>query len=600
MLANLQRLGRALMLPVAVLPVAGLLLRLGQGDLWTWLHLYAGLAPNNPFEHDVVPFIGACADAIFSHLGLLFGIGVAVGFAKENHGAAGLAGVVCYLVATSGAAAVIQAPPDVVAGLPDKLAKLASADYANSAVAHFSVPCGILSGLAGGLLYNRFYDIKLPDYLAFFGGRRFVPIVSGLAGLLLGGLFGWGWPVLSSGLDGLTHAVVASGDTGLFIFGVLNRLLLVTGLHHVLNNVAWFVIGDFHGKTGDLNRFFAGDPTAGVFMTGFFPVMMFGLPAACFAMYRAAPRERRKEVGGMLTSMALTSFLTGVTEPIEFSFMFLAPLLYALHAVLTGIAMVVMHLLHVRLGFSFSAGLFDFVLNYNKGSKVWMIIPIGLIYAVVYYAVFSFAIRRFGLKTPGRDDAPAPAEIAASSGGGRIDGLIAALGGAVNLKSVDACTTRLRLEVANSHAVDEAALKAFGSRGLIRPSATTVQVVLGPTADQTAGDIRARLATLEIEPALPTRAAAQTAPVAKSAPAADPKLAAGLLAALGGASNVTGVQARAGRVRVEVADDKAVDEAQARQAGARGVARPASQVVHLIVGPAAEGLAGVLAGLVRA
>ena len=591
MLANLQRLGRALMLPIAVLPVAGILLRLGQDDVWGWL-------PATTWAHwwvtHGVAFVGASADTIFSHLGYLFAVGVAVGFARENHGAAGLAGLVCFMIAIAGAAALIQAPASVTAGLPDKFAKLAQADYANSAVNHFGVLCGILSGVIGGLFYNRFYDIKLPDYLAFFGGRRFVPIISGFAGLFLGGLFGWGWPFLSSGLDTLSQAVLASGGWGLFVFGLLNRLLLVTGLHHILNNVAYFVIGDFHGKTGDLNRFFAGDPTAGGFMSGFFPVMMFGLPAACFAMYRAAPKARRKEVAGMLMSMALTSFLTGVTEPIEFTFMFLAPLLYVLHAVLTGLAEVIMHLLHVRLGYSFSAGAFDYILNWNKAQNPWLLFPVGAVYALIYYFTFSFAIRRFNLKTPGRDDAPVALTIQQSKGDGRIDGLITALGGAANLKVVDACTTRLRLEVVDSQAVDEAALKAFGSRGLIRPSATTVQVVLGPTADITAGEIRARLVSLGAEAAVAAISAQHTVATVK---AADPKLAAGLLAALGGASNITGVEARAGRIRVEVADDAEVNEASARQAGARAIARPGAKVVHLIMGPAAEGLAGALAEL---
>jgi PTS system N-acetylglucosamine-specific IIC component len=595
MLAELQKLGRALMLPIAVLPVAGILLRLGQPDVWTW-----AIPAESWFVLHFVPFIGACADTIFSHLGILFAVGVAVGLARENHGAAGLAGLVCYMIATAGAAALIQAPADVTAGLSDKLAPLAAAKYADDAVKHFGVPCGILSGVIAGALYNRFYNIKLPDYLAFFGGRRFVPIVSGFAGLALGFVFGAGWPALSAGFDALSHAVVGAGSWGLFVYGVLNRILLVTGLHHIINNVAWFVIGDFHGKTGDLNRFFAGDPTAGAFMSGFFPVMMFGLPAACLAMYRAAPKERRKEVGGMLASMALTSLLTGVTEPIEFTFMFLAPLLYVVHAVLTGLAMVIMHLLHVRLGFSFSAGLFDYLLNMNKAERPLWLIPIGLAYAAIYYSVFSFAIRVFKLKTPGRDDAPAQtAPAVASSGGGRIDGLIAALGGAANLKLVDACTTRLRLEVADTGLVDEAALKALGSRGLIKPSPTTVQVVLGPTADQTAGEIRERLAELGTTPAA---TAAAAAPVAAPKPVApvDPKLAAGLLKALGGAKNVQAVDARAGRLRVEVADDAAVDEASAQKAGARGVARPAAKIVHLLVGPDADGLADAVKGLLPA
>src|SRR5205085_1147642 len=219
-----------------------------------------------------------------------------------------------------------------------------------------------------GALYNRFYNINLPSYLAFFGGRRFVPIASGFAGLLLAGAFGTQWQHLEQGMDALSRSVLHAGPLGLFAYGVLNRLLIVTGLHHIINNLAWFILGDYHGVTGDLKRFFAGDPNAGAFMSGFFPIMMFGLPAACLAMYRAARPERRKAVGGLLLSMALTAFLTGVTEPIEFSFMFLAPALYAIHAVLTGLSMVIMNFLGVKLGFGFSAGLFDYAINFSKST----------------------------------------------------------------------------------------------------------------------------------------------------------------------------------------------------------------------------------------
>jgi PTS system N-acetylglucosamine-specific IIC component len=591
MLANLQKLGRALMLPVAVLPVAGILLRLGQADVWTWF-----LSDKSWWLVHVVPFIGASADTIFGHLGILFAVGVAVGFARENNGAAGLAGLVCYMIATAGASAAIQPPPDVLADVADKLKPLAEAHFRDEAVKRFGVLCGILSGVIAGGLYNRFYNIKLPEYLAFFGGRRFVPIVSGFAGLGLGAAFGWGWPFLAKGFDALSHAVVGAGSWGLFVYGALNRLLLVTGLHHVLNNVAWFVVGDYNGKTGDLNRFFAGDPTAGAFMSGFFPVMMFGLPAACFAMYRAAPKPRRKEVGGMLTSMALTSFLTGVTEPIEFTFMFLAPALYGIHVVLTGLAMVIMHLLHVRLGFSFSAGLFDYLLNYNKGQNAWMLIPVGIVYALVYYVVFSVAIRWLNLKTPGRDDAPVatPAPRTVGARGDGIDDMILALGGAANLTMVDACTTRLRLEVVDSSAVNEAALKALGARGLIRPSATTVQVVLGPVADQTAGEIRERLAEGGAVASVAIAVATPAPTVASPMAAADSATVAGLLKALGGVANLNSVEARGGRVRVEVADDGAVDEASL-DANSRGVARPAAKIIHLILGPNAGGIASALA-----
>src|SRR5438132_141555 len=384
-----QRLGRALMLPIAVLPVAGLLLRLGQPDLL-----------------DIAP-IAAAGDAIFSNLGLLFAIGVAVGLARENHGAAGLAGVVAFVVASKGAEVLIAVPPDVIAAATQK--DLAAAAYKARQLAKLSVPIGILSGLIAGALYNRYSDMKLPSYLAFFGGRRFVPIVAGAAGLVVAFAFGLGWPVLERGMDALSHAVTESGSIGLFVYGVLNRVLIVTGLHHILNNVAWFLVGDYHGVTGDLKRFFAGDPAAGGFMAGFFPVMMFGLPAACLAMYHTARPERRRATGGLLMSLALTSFLTGVTEPIEFTFMFLAPALYALHAVLTGAAMVTMDLLQSRVGFSFSAGFFDYVLNFNRATHPLYLVPVGIAYFGLYYGIFRYCIVRFDLATPGREREDAPA-----------------------------------------------------------------------------------------------------------------------------------------------------------------------------------------------
>jgi PTS system N-acetylglucosamine-specific IIC component len=262
--------------------------------------------------------------------------------------------VVGFVVATKGAEVLVQVPADVLAAATGDAAQ-AAASWKARELAKLSVPLGILSGVLGGVLYNRYSDIRLPSYLAFFAGRRFVPIVAGFAGLIVAAIFGYGFPVLEHGMDEISQGVVRAGSIGLFAYGVLNRLLIITGLHHIINNVAWFLLGDYNGVTGDLKRFFAGDPGAGAFMSGFFPVMMFGLPAACLAMYRSALPARRREAGGLLLSMALTSFLTGVTEPIEFSFMFLAPLLYVVHALLTGTAMVVMSLLHCRLGFSFSA-----------------------------------------------------------------------------------------------------------------------------------------------------------------------------------------------------------------------------------------------------
>ncbi|HEX6742262.1 MAG TPA: N-acetylglucosamine-specific PTS transporter subunit IIBC [Sphingomicrobium sp.] len=465
---RLQPLGRALMLPIAVLPIAALLLRLGQSDMLD------------------LPFVAAAGNAIFSNLGLIFAAGVGVGLARENHGAAALAGVVGYVVVTEGAKALLKLPPDVV-----HLSDVEQAAWRAKEIAKLSVPAGILSGITAGLLYNRFSNIKLPDYLAFFGGRRFVPIAAGLAGIVGAVLFGYGFPWFEAAIDTLSRWVVGAGPIGLFFYGLLNRLLLITGLHHILNNIAWFLLGDFHGATGDLKRFFAGDPSAGGFMSGFFPVMMFGLPAACLAMYRNALPERRKAVGGLLLSVALTSLLTGVTEPIEFLFIFLAPLLFLVHAVLTGLSMVIMDALGVKLGFGFSAGLFDYVLNYGLATRPLLLLPVGAAYAVVYYVTFSWCIRRFNLATPGREPQGDAAPSAEAPVGERGQRFVAALGGPANLKSVDACTTRLRLSLADPAAIDEPALRALGARGIVRPGGDSLQVVLGPIADQVVEEIRA-------------------------------------------------------------------------------------------------------------
>ncbi|MEH0199267.1 N-acetylglucosamine-specific PTS transporter subunit IIBC, partial [Caulobacter sp. CCNWLY153] len=547
----LQPLGRALMLPIAVLPVAGLLLRFGQPDLLN------------------IPFIAAAGEAIFANLGLLFAIGVAVGLARENNGAAGLAGVVCFLIATEGAKALLHVPSEVLAGLSKEAAELAGPAYKAKALSKLSVPIGILSGVIGGLFYNRFSGFKLPEYLAFFSGRRFVPIISGVAGLVLALLVGFGYDGINGGVDAASRGVVGSGEVGLFVYGLLNRLLIVTGLHHILNNIAWFVIGDYHGATGDLRRFFADDPSAGAFMSGFFPVMMFGLPAACLAMFHTARPERKKAVGGMLASLALTSFLTGVTEPIEFSFMFLAPLLYAVHAVLTGLAMALMNLLDIKLGFTFSAGLFDYVLNFGKATRPLWLLPLGAVYFGLYYGLFRFFIIKFDLKTPGREPAEEAAALAAApapSAGGRGADFAAALGGSANLVSIDACTTRLRLIVADQKAIDEPRLKALGARGIVRPSNKALQVVLGPIADTVAGEIRAAVGA--------GGQAAVSAPAAAPAKAAvDAKTAKALLPGLGGKANILAVSACSSRLRLELADPDKLDEAALKAAGVRALVR---------------------------
>ena len=558
-----QRLGRALMLPIAVLPVAGLLLRLGQPDLLD------------------VPMLAAAGNVIFDNLGLIFAIGVAVGLARENNGAAGLAGVVGFLVATKGAAVLLAVPPEVTAGLAQAAAEAAAKAYRDQQVSRLGVPIGVLSGLIAGLSYNRFSEIRLPPYLAFFGGRRFVPIATGCIGIVVAAAFGLAWPWLTRGVEALSHAVVGAGPWGLFVYGVLNRILIITGLHHILNNLAWFVIGEYHGATGDLHRFFAGDPNAGAFMSGFFPVMMFGLPGACLAMYHTARPERRAVAGGLLLSLALTSFLTGVTEPIEFTFMFLAPVLYAVHALLTGVAMALMHALGVHLGFGFSAGLFDYVLNFSKSTRPLWLLPIGAVYFGLYYALFRYGIVRFGLATPGREAEPVAVAPLAAPAGGRGGAFIAALGGAANLLNVDACTTRLRLTVADGAKVDEPALARLGARGMVRPAAGAVQVVLGPVADQVAVEIRRELRVPSSAPTAPVAAV----PAAAGAAALELEP---LLAALGGAANVAGVAVGAGRLLVRLHDAARIDAGALERVGVRGLALVAGAPAQLLVGEAAE------------
>ncbi|QYD68720.1 N-acetylglucosamine-specific PTS transporter subunit IIBC [Paraburkholderia edwinii] len=579
---KVQRLGRALMLPIAVLPVAGLLLRLGQPDVFN------------------IKMIADAGGAIFDNLPLLFAIGVAVGFAKDNNGVAALAGAIGYLVEIA-----------VMKDINDKL--------------NMGVLSGIVAGIVAGMLYNRYKDIKLPDYLAFFGGKRFVPIVTGVVCLALGIAFGYAWAPVQSAIDAAGHWLTTAGAIGAFVFGLLNRLLLVTGLHHILNSLAWFVFGSFTppngaAVTGDLHRFFAGDPSAGTFMTGFFPVMMFGLPAACLAMFHEAPKERRAMVGGLLFSMALTSFLTGVTEPIEFSFMFLAPVLYAIHAVLTGLALAVCSALGIHLGFTFSAGAIDYALNYGLSTKGWEAIPIGLAYAIIYYGLFRFFIRKFNMATPGREPENADASqavsapvdggyaapaVAASAGFTRAQRYIAALGGASNLTVVDACTTRLRLSVVDAEKVSDGELKAIGARGVLKRGSTNVQVIIGPEADIIADEIRTTIAQgadagaasadtarAGAKAAAASSAAVQTAAVVAAASSAsalsgpldpDPLR---WLAVFGGATNIVSLQAVAAtRLRIVVRDASAVDR---QRLGALDVAWVSTDTFHVVVGQAAQ------------
>jgi PTS system N-acetylglucosamine-specific IIC component len=395
--------------------------------------------------------------------------------------------------------------------------------------------------------------------------------------------------------------MMESGSIGAFVFGVFNRLLIVTGLHHILNNMAWFVFGNFTDPTtgalvtGDLSRYFAGDPKGGQFMTGMFPMMIFGLPAACLAMYRNALPERRKVMGGIFLSMALTSFLTGVTEPIEFAFMFLAPLLYLLHALLTGLSMAITNALNIHLGFTFSGGFIDMILGWGKSTNGWLVFPVGLAYAVIYYFVFDFCIRRFNLKTPGREDV-AVSEKAVLTENERASAYIKALGGAENLLTVGACTTRLRLEMVDRNKASDADLKALGAMAVVRPGkGGSLQVVVGPMADSIADEIRLAM------PALGHAVLVETAVVD------EPKVMAVAgseaqqwLNALGGSDNVLQLDCIAmTRIRLQLADGKALSEAQLKDLGCHGVSQLDGGIWHLLVGDKAASLSGALESLVN-
>jgi len=373
-LGILQRIGRSLMLPIAVLPVAGLFLRFGQPDVARAI----GAAPGNPVSQVLLQ----AGEAVFDHLPLLFAVGVAIGFARKADGSTALSAVVGYLV--------FEAVYNVLAAL---------SSY------RLGVLGGILMGVTTALLFERLSRTRLPSYLAFFGGRRLVPIAAGLVAAGHGVLLGLVWPVVGRGFNALGSWIVANDTFGAGVYGVVNRLLVPTGLHHIPNSLVWFTFGEYQGKHGDLHRFFAGDPAAGGFMTGFFPIMMFALPAACLAIIHTAKPSRRKPIAAVMGSAALTSFLTGITEPIEFAFVFAAPVLYAVHAVLTGLSMVVMNALGVRAGFAFSAGFTDWALNFLGGNheRPGMVFVVGPVFAVIYYFLFRFMIVKFDLKTPGRE-----------------------------------------------------------------------------------------------------------------------------------------------------------------------------------------------------
>lgn len=491
----LQKVGKALMLPVALLPAAGILLALGA-------------ALQNPALLDLAPFLDnsgveivakvmqKAGDIVFANLPVLFAVGVAVGLAG-GEGVAALAAIIGYLImnVTMGTAAGITA---------DDINGSSYINVLGVPTLQTGVFGGIIVGIIAAALYNKFFEIELPSYLGFFAGKRFVPIITAATAVVLGLLMLVIWPPIQAGLNAFSQNMVHANLTlSAFVFGLIERSLIPFGLHHIFYSPFWYEFGQYvtnAGETvrGDQRIFMAQisdnvqDLTAGTFMTGKFPFMMFGLPAAALAIYHEARPEKKVVVGGLMASAALTSFLTGITEPIEFSFLFVAPILFAIHAVFAGLSFMVMHLLDVKIGMTFSGGLIDYILFglINPQTNAWIVIPVGAVFAVIYYFGFRFAIRRFNLKTPGREDVEDENEAAGAGKGGDLPyEVLEAMGGRGNISHLDACITRLRVSVNDINNVDKDRLKKLGASGVLEVG-NNIQAIFGPRSETIKGQMK--------------------------------------------------------------------------------------------------------------
>lgn len=476
MMKYLQKLGKALMLPVACLPICGILMGIG----------YA-LCPSTMQGGDVTGivemigfFLVKAGGALIDNMAILFVIGVGVGMADDNDGTAGLAALASWLMMTN-----LLSVGTVTTLMP------AIADNATKSLAFGKIAnpfIGILAGIIGATCYNKFKGTKLPDWLSFFSGKRCVAIVAGVVSIIVSAILLFIWPLLFGALVAIGESIVGLGPVGAGIYAFLNRLLIPTGLHHALNNVFWFdTIG-----LGDLQHFWAGETSAdvswdlGMYMSGFFPCMMFGVPGAALAMVHTAKSDKKKLAIGLVASAALCAFVCGVTEPFEFGFMFLAPALYVVYAALYGIFTVITVLVGFRAGFSFSAGATDLIFSapLPAAKNTWMIIPLGIAAFIVFYVVFRFAITKFDLKTPGREDDDVEAEKKIELANDDFAAIAATIlegcGGKDNIASIDNCITRLRLEVKDITAVDDKVIKSAGVAGVMKPGKTSVQVIIGP------------------------------------------------------------------------------------------------------------------------
>lgn len=471
----LQKLGKALMLPVACLPICGLLM--GIGYLLCPATMQGGEITG--FVNLLGLFLVKAGGALIDNMALLFVIGVGVGMSKDNDGTGGIAALASWLMIT----ALLNT--GFVTTLMPSIAESATKTLAFDKIVNPFI--AIIAGIIGSSCYNKFKDTKLPDWLSFFSGKRCVAIVAGVVSVIVSVVLLFVWPIVFSALIAVGEAIAGMGAVGAGLYAFLNRLLIPTGLHHALNNVFWFdTIG-----LGDLSHFWAGETTAdvtwslGMYMSGFFPCMMFGVPGAALAMVHTAKPEKKKAAIGLVLSAAICSFVCGVTEPFEFGFMFLAPVLYLIYAILYGIFTVITVAVGFRAGFSFSAGATDLLFSASlpAAAKTWMIIPLGIAAFIVFYAVFRFAITKFDLKTPGREDDDEEAEkavVLANSDYTKVaEVILEGVGGKANVTSIDNCITRLRLEIKDQSKVDEKKIKSAGIAGVIRPGKNSVQIIVG-------------------------------------------------------------------------------------------------------------------------
>ena len=483
MMKYLQKLGKAMMLPVAALPICGILMGLGYALAPAAM---GAAGATEGFAYVLGVFLIKAGAALIDNMAILFAIGVGVGLAKDNDGTAGLAGMVAYLMMTT-----LLAPGSVKIFAPFMIESEVNAMAFSKIGGNAFI--GILAGIIGGICYNKFRNTKLPDALAFFSGKRSVAIVTAVVTIVVSAVLLFAWPVIFGGLYAIGQAVTSMGAVGAGIYAFLNRLLIPTGLHHALNNVFWFdAIG-----LGDLNAYWSGlvqgdvmngneiTWSVGTYMAGFFPCMMFGIPGAALAMIQTAKTNKRKIAAGIVGAAAICAFICGVTEPFEFAFMFLAFPLYIVYSLLYGIFAAVTVALGFRAGFCFSAGAMDLLFSASlpAAAKTWLIIPLGIAAFAIFYIVFKFAITKWDLKTPGREDdqeGELKIELANDDFTAMAQIILEGLGGKENVTSIDHCITRLRLEVKDRLLVDEKKIKASGAAGVIRPGKTAVQVIIGP------------------------------------------------------------------------------------------------------------------------